>query len=179
VIDHATARRKAREKIVREDADRRRLIAGPEQTVLHSGQELPSYVASSPGDRAFRKPIAGATCRAGPYCVGPNLSELLHHRGAKDTRCNASQTDGPPGRSRRKLLRRRASECQSSESIAPQRTSLNFLAIDAVTPERLELWMRFSGHDRLLRISDVFRFPGYRPGKNGDFERIPDGCKIG
>jgi hypothetical protein len=60
-VDHATARRKAREKIVREDVDRRRLIDGLEQTVLHSGWELLSYVASWPGDGAFREPTAGAS----------------------------------------------------------------------------------------------------------------------
>jgi hypothetical protein len=57
--------RNSRRKIVREDADRRRLIGGLERTILHSCQELLSYVASWPSGRAFREPTADATCRVG------------------------------------------------------------------------------------------------------------------
>ena len=64
-IDHAKAQHNARRKIVREDADRRRPIDGLEQTVVHLGKELLSYVASWPSGRAFREPTAGASCRVG------------------------------------------------------------------------------------------------------------------
>jgi hypothetical protein len=47
-IDHAMARRNARQKIVRDDADRRWLIDGLEQTVVCSDWELPHYVVSWP-----------------------------------------------------------------------------------------------------------------------------------
>jgi putative transposase len=39
-IDHVTARGNARQKIVRDDAGRRRLIAGLEQKVVRHGWEL-------------------------------------------------------------------------------------------------------------------------------------------
>jgi hypothetical protein len=47
-IDHAMARRNARQKIVCDDADRRRLIDGLEQTVVRSGWEWLCYVVSGP-----------------------------------------------------------------------------------------------------------------------------------
>jgi hypothetical protein len=61
VIHHAMARREARDKIVRDDADRRRLIDGLERTVVCSGWDLPCYVVRSPSGWAFREPTAGAT----------------------------------------------------------------------------------------------------------------------
>jgi putative transposase len=43
-IYHVMARGNARQKIVRDDADRQRLIDGLEQAVIRYGWELPSYV---------------------------------------------------------------------------------------------------------------------------------------
>jgi hypothetical protein len=43
-IDHVMARGNARQKIVRDDADRRRLIDGLEQSVVRHGWDLLSYV---------------------------------------------------------------------------------------------------------------------------------------
>ena len=43
-IYHVMARGNARQKIVRDDADRQRLIEGLEQAVIRYGWELPSYV---------------------------------------------------------------------------------------------------------------------------------------
>ena len=59
-IYHAMARRNARQKIVRDDADRRRLIDGLEQTVVRSGWELLCYVVDWSSGRAFREPTARA-----------------------------------------------------------------------------------------------------------------------
>ena len=64
VIDHATARRNVRRKIVREDSDGRRLIIELEQIVVHACWKLPSWLASESSCRAFREPTAGATWRA-------------------------------------------------------------------------------------------------------------------
>ena len=43
-IYHVMVRGNARQKIVRDDADRQRLIEGLEQAVIRHGWELPSYV---------------------------------------------------------------------------------------------------------------------------------------
>ena len=43
-IDHVMARGNARQKIVRDDGDRRRLIDGLEQSVIRHGWDLLSYV---------------------------------------------------------------------------------------------------------------------------------------
>jgi hypothetical protein len=55
------ARRDAWQKIVRDDADRRRLIDVPEQTVVRSGWELLCSVVSWPSGWNFREPTARAT----------------------------------------------------------------------------------------------------------------------
>ncbi len=43
-IYHVMARGNARQRIVRDDADRQRLIEGLEQAVIRNGWELPCYV---------------------------------------------------------------------------------------------------------------------------------------
>jgi hypothetical protein len=57
----ARAQRNARQKIVRKDADRRRLIDGLEPAVVRPGWELLRCVVNWPSGRAFREPTAGAT----------------------------------------------------------------------------------------------------------------------
>lgn len=63
--DRAMAQCKAREKIKREDADRRRLIDRA-QAVVDSGCELLIHVASLPSGRALRKPTAGRYLKRSP-----------------------------------------------------------------------------------------------------------------
>jgi len=80
-IDHVMARGNRRQKIVRDDADRRRLIEGLEHAVIRYGWELPSYVVMAGvgdgiGRRACERAFDGARpCR--------EISRALIHPGLK------------------------------------------------------------------------------------------------
>jgi hypothetical protein len=76
-IDYVMARGNARQKIVRDDADRQRLIEGLEQAVIRYGWELPSYgqsksttstrparCAASPGPSAGFRTVLGGISRS-------------------------------------------------------------------------------------------------------------------
>jgi len=93
------ARGNARQKIVRDDADRRRLIVGLENTAVRQGRELVCYVIMGDHDPDLARAVATWLCRRHTEASLRQLAEWL----------GLPRADSVPNRTRRLEGRLKAS----------------------------------------------------------------------